>query len=140
MNNRRSAEMKRMTDCASENIKFETSSYGTTLAVVKPNVDTYEHPHEMTHVEYVLVPRQLAQKAIALVLNHDKLLDDTFPPRYLSDVPNLAKTGSTECVTSKSIATQDLRRKFVAILIADVAGYCRLMNEDEAATVSTLTS
>jgi len=28
----------------------------------------------------------------------------------------------------------------VAILIADVVGYCRLMNEDEVATVSTLTS
>jgi class 3 adenylate cyclase len=132
--------MKMMNRCASKAEKFETSSYGTQLAVVKPNVDTYEHPHEMTHLEYVLVPKELVQKAIALVLNHDKLLDDSLPPWYLSDVPNLDKTGSTARVTGKSISTQDLRRKLVAILIADVVGYCRLMNEDEAATVSTLTS
>jgi len=131
--------MKRINDCTSKNVKLESISYGTQLAVVKPNVETTEYPNEMTHVEYVLVPRQLARIAKALVLNHDKLLDDGLPPRYLFDVPNLGKSGSTEWVTSKSITTQALRRKFVAILIADVVGYCRLMNEDEAATVSTLT-
>jgi class 3 adenylate cyclase len=140
--------MKRMNYCASKAKKFDwgvedhekTGSSGFPLAVMKSNVDTTENPHEMTHDEYVLVPRQLAAMAIALVLNHDKLLDDGLPPRYLVDAPNLGKTGSTACVTGKSIATQDLRRKFVAILIADAVGYCRLMNEDEAATVSTLTS
>ena len=129
-----------MTNCVSKAEKLETSSYGTPLAVVKPNVDTYEHPHEMTHVEYVLVPRQLVEMAIALAINHDKLLDDSLPPTYLSDVSNLVKTSNTALVSDKSIATEDQRRKFVAILIADAVGYCRLMNEDEAATVSTLTS
>ena len=132
--------MKRMNYCASKAEKLETISYSTPLAVVKPNMDTYEHPHEMTHVEYVLVPRELAQKAIALVLNHNKLLEDSLPPRYVSDVPNLEKAGSTARVTGKSISTQDLRRKLVAILIADVVEYSRLMNEDEAATVRSLTS
>lgn len=132
--------MKRINHCASKNINLETSSYGTSLAVVNPKVDTYEQPHKTAHIEYVLVPRQLARIAIALVQNHGQLLDESLPPRYLFNVPNPNKIGSTERVTNKSIATQDLRRKFVAILIADVAGYCRLMNEDEAATVSTLTS
>ena len=34
--------------------------------------------------------------------------------------------------------TQDFKRKLTAILSADVAGYSRLMGEDEAATVRTL--
>lgn len=137
---RRNADMKMMNHCGSKTEKLETSSYGTPLAVVKPNVDTYEHPHEMTRVEYVLVPRQLAEMAIALAINHDKLLDDSLSPTYLTDASNLVKTSNTAHVTGKSISTQDLRRKLVAILIADVVGYCRLMSEDEAATVSTLTS
>jgi len=120
-------------------MKLETSSHGMPLVVVKPNMDTTEKPHKMTHIEYVLVPRQLAQIAIALVLNHDKLSDNRLSPKYLFDAP-IVETCDNECVATKLIATQDLRRKFVAILIADVAGYCRLMNEDEAATVSTLTS
>ncbi|MCK5486838.1 MAG: hypothetical protein KAI86_11535, partial [Desulfobacterales bacterium] len=132
-----------MTNCVSKTKKLDwwgedyekTDSYFTPLAVVNPCVDNPERLREMTHLEYVLVPKELAQKAIALVLNHDKLLDDSLPPWYLSDVPNLNKTGSTACVTGKSISTQDLRRKLVAILIADVVGYCRLMSEDEAATV-----
>lgn len=132
--------MKKMNHCASKNMELETSSYVTSLAVVNSRVNNYGQPHKMAHVEYVLVPRQLARIAIALVLNHDELMDDRLPPRYLFNLPHFAKTGSTGCVTGKSIATQDLRRKFVAILIADVAGYCRLMNENEAATVSTLTS
>jgi class 3 adenylate cyclase len=140
MNKRRNADMKRMNYCASKAEKFETSSYGTPLAIVKPDVDTSEYLHEMTHVEYVLVPRQLAQKAIALVLNHDMLLDDGLPPRFFSDVPNLGKIISTTRVTGESIAPEDQRRKLVAIFIADVVGYARLMNEDEAATISTLTS
>ena len=132
--------MKMMNPCASKAKKLEISSYGTPLAVVKPNVGTYEHPHEMTHVEYVLVPRQLAEMAMALAINHDRLLDDSLPPTSLIDASNLVKTSNTALVTGKSISTQDLRRKLVAILIADVVGYCRLMSEDEAATVSTLTS
>jgi adenylate cyclase len=36
------------------------------------------------------------------------------------------------------MATKDFKRKLSAILSADVAGYSRLMGEDEAATVSTL--
>jgi len=36
------------------------------------------------------------------------------------------------------MATKDFKRKLTAILSADVAGYSRLMGEDEAATVSTL--
>ena len=132
--------MKRTNYCASKSEKLEASSYGSPLAVVKPNMDTYQHPYEMTHVEYVLVPRQLAQKAIDLVLNHEKLLDDSLPSRYFSDAPNLAKGISTTRITGESIATEDQRRKLVAILIADAVGYSRLMNEDEAATVSTLTS
>ena len=75
--------MRKMTYCASKAKKFETSSSGFPSAVMKSNLDTTEHLHEMTHVEYVLVPRQLAAMAIALVLNHDKLLDDGLPPRYL---------------------------------------------------------
>lgn len=132
--------MKRMNDCASKKLKLEINSYGNRATAANSEVDTYEQPHKMAHIEYVLVPRQLALVAIALVQNHGKRLDDGLPPRYLFNVPNLTKIGGTECVTSKSIAAQDLRRKFVAILIADVAGYCRLMNEDEAATVSILTS
>jgi class 3 adenylate cyclase len=140
MNKRRTAEMKSMNDCISKNVKLETSSYGTTLAVVKPNVDTTESPNEMTHVEYVLVPKHFAKIAIALVLNPDRLLNDGLRQKYLSDGPNLGKTGGNGCVTTKLITTQEPRRKFVAILVADVVEYCRLMNEDEAATVSTLTS
>jgi hypothetical protein len=34
--------------------------------------------------------------------------------------------------------TQDFRRKLTAVLSADVAGYSRMMGEDEAATVKTL--
>ncbi len=33
----------------------------------------------------------------------------------------------------------EAKRKFAAILSADVAGYSRLMEDDEAATVETLT-
>jgi len=36
------------------------------------------------------------------------------------------------------MATEDFKRKLTAIFIADVAGYSRLMGEDEAATVKTL--
>jgi len=140
VNKIRNADMKMMNPCASKAKKLEISSYGTPLAVVKPNVGTYEHPHEMTHVEYVLVPRQLAEMAMALAINHDRLLDDSLPPTSLTDASNLVKTSNIARVTGKSISTQDLRRKLVAILIADVVGYCRLMSEDEAATVSTLTS
>ena len=38
------------------------------------------------------------------------------------------------------MATQGVKRKLTAILSADVEGYSRLMEEDEAATVETLTS
>ena len=38
------------------------------------------------------------------------------------------------------MATQDLKRKLTAILSADAKGYSRLMGEDEAATVHTLTT
>jgi len=38
------------------------------------------------------------------------------------------------------MADEDYKRKLTAILSADVAGYSRLMGEDEAATVSTLKS
>ena len=34
--------------------------------------------------------------------------------------------------------TQDFKRKLTAVFSADVAGYSRLMGEDEAATVKTL--
>jgi class 3 adenylate cyclase len=34
--------------------------------------------------------------------------------------------------------TQDFQRKLTAVLSADVAGYSRMMGEDEAATVKTL--
>ena len=132
--------MKRMNDCASKKIKLEINSFITQATAVNLKVDTYEQPINQAHIEYVLLPRQLAQIAIAYVLNHEKLLDDDLSPRYLFNVPNLTKIGDTEPVACKSISKQDLRRKFVAILIADVAGYCRLMNEDEAGTVSTLTA
>jgi len=36
------------------------------------------------------------------------------------------------------MATQGFKRKLTAIFSADVAGYSRLMGEDEAATVKTL--
>ncbi|MBW1707831.1 MAG: adenylate/guanylate cyclase domain-containing protein, partial [Deltaproteobacteria bacterium] len=36
------------------------------------------------------------------------------------------------------MTTKDFKRKLSAILSADVAGYSRLMGEDEAATVSTI--
>ena len=35
---------------------------------------------------------------------------------------------------------EGFKRKLTAILSADVAGYCRLMGEDEEATVRTLTA
>ena len=38
------------------------------------------------------------------------------------------------------MAPQDVKRKRTAILSADVAEYSRLMEQDEAATVKTLTS
>ncbi len=38
------------------------------------------------------------------------------------------------------MTTQGVKRKLTAILSADVKGYSRLMREDEAATVSTLTT
>jgi len=38
------------------------------------------------------------------------------------------------------VATEDFKRKLTAIFSADVAGYSRLMGEDEAATVKTLAS
>jgi TolB-like protein len=38
------------------------------------------------------------------------------------------------------MATQDFKRKLTAILSADVKGYCRLMGEDEEATVRTITA
>jgi class 3 adenylate cyclase/TolB-like protein/lipoprotein NlpI len=38
------------------------------------------------------------------------------------------------------MTTQDVKRKLTAILSADVKGYSRLMEEDEAATVKTLTA
>jgi class 3 adenylate cyclase len=124
INKRRNVDMRMMTHCASESKKF----------------DREVEEHEMTHLEYVLVPKQLAQMAIALVLNRDRLLHDSLLPGQLSDVSTPGKTGIAAPVASESIATGDLRRKLVAILIADVVGYSRLMSEDEAATVSTLTS
>jgi adenylate cyclase len=36
------------------------------------------------------------------------------------------------------MATEGLNRKLTAVFSADVAGYCRLMGEDEEATVKTL--
>jgi adenylate cyclase len=36
------------------------------------------------------------------------------------------------------MAAEDFKRKLTAVLSADVAGYSRLMAEDEAATVKTL--
>jgi adenylate cyclase len=38
------------------------------------------------------------------------------------------------------MASEDFKRKLTAVLSADVAGYSRLMSEDEAATVKTLTA
>jgi adenylate cyclase len=38
------------------------------------------------------------------------------------------------------MATQDFKRKLSAIFSADVAGYSRLMGEDEEATVRTIGS
>ena len=38
------------------------------------------------------------------------------------------------------MAEEGFRRKLTAILSADVAGYSRLMAEDETTTVKTLTS
>ncbi len=38
------------------------------------------------------------------------------------------------------MATKDFKRKLTAILSADVAGYSRLMGEDEAATVEAITT
>ena len=38
------------------------------------------------------------------------------------------------------MTTQDFKRKLTAVFSADVAGYSRLMGEDEAATVKTLES
>jgi class 3 adenylate cyclase len=38
------------------------------------------------------------------------------------------------------MAVEGFKRKLVAILSADVAGYSRLMGEDEEATVRTLTT
>ena len=38
------------------------------------------------------------------------------------------------------MTTQDFKRKWLAVFSADVAGYSRLMGEDEAATVKTLES
>ena len=139
-NKKRNADMKMINRCASKARKLEISPHDVPLTVMKPDVCTTEHLQKMTHAEYVLVPSQLAQKFIALVLNHDRLGDHSLPPAYLSDVSNLDKTGSDSCVTRHSILSQDLRRKLVAIFIADVVGYAKLMNEDEAATVSTLTS
>jgi class 3 adenylate cyclase len=137
-----------MTNCISKTKKLDwwgedyekTGSYFTPLSVVKPCVDNPERLREMTHLEYVLVPKQLAQMATALVLNLDKLLHNSPLPEHLFDVSQPGKTGSTAPVEGGLISTEDLRRKLVAILIADVVGYCRLMNEDEAATISTLTS
>ncbi len=37
------------------------------------------------------------------------------------------------------MSTEDFRRKLTAILSADVEGYSRLMGQDEAGTISTLT-
>jgi class 3 adenylate cyclase len=36
--------------------------------------------------------------------------------------------------------TQDFKRKLAAVFSADVAGYSRLMGDDERATVDTITS
>ena len=38
------------------------------------------------------------------------------------------------------MATEDLKCKLTAVLSGDVAGYSRLMSEDEGATVRTLTA
>ena len=38
------------------------------------------------------------------------------------------------------MATKDFKRKLTAILSADVKGYSRLMGEDEAQTVKTITA
>ena len=37
------------------------------------------------------------------------------------------------------MADKDFKRKLAAILSADVEGYCRLMGQDEVATIRTLT-
>jgi adenylate cyclase len=42
-------------------------------------------------------------------------------------------------MTDDSMNTEKYKRRLTAIFSADVAGYSRLMGEDEAATVSTIT-
>jgi class 3 adenylate cyclase len=140
VNKKRNADMKMINHCASKARKLEISPHDAPFAVRKPDVDTNRHLDEMSHIEYVLVPRQFAQNAFALVLSHDQLLDHGLPSWHLSDVSNLKKTSSNATVTGHSILSQDLRRKLAVIFIADVVGYAKLMNENESATVSTLTA
>jgi class 3 adenylate cyclase len=61
-------------------------------------------------------------------------------PRYSSPMPSLVAPQFTEHAEGNPALMENPRRKLVAILIADVVGYCRLMYEDEVATVSRLNS
>ena len=50
----------------------------------------------------------------------------------------LYPSGSFCILRGEAMASEDFRRKLTAIFSADVAGYSRLMGEDEEATIRTI--
>ena len=77
-------------------------------------------------------------QAVGPVLMDDSLSVYTPLPRYSSQVASPEASRSIERSAGNALVMENPRRKLVAILIADVAGYCRLMYEDEVATVGQL--
>ena len=72
------------------------------------------------------------------VLFCDKTSINRIAPSSFSDRPGQGEILNPEHKPGEVIVKENSSRKLVAILIADVVGYCRLMYEDEIETVSQL--
>jgi hypothetical protein len=59
-------------------------------------------------------------------------------PIYFSDLPISSCIWQTFCSRGLVMAQDKFKRKLTTIFCADMAGYSRLMGEDEAVTVITL--
>jgi len=84
-----------------------------------------------TRPDYVLVPKPLARMVPGLAPDHGIGLEDPPLPGFAAAQPAERK----DLPAPFAVHPCNPRRKLVAIMNADVVDYCRLMNDDEAATV-----
>jgi class 3 adenylate cyclase len=109
------------------------------MVVTNAGLDGSGHSHAMGHLEYVLVPKPFVEMAVALVLEQGDVWDEGVSS-LLSDPPIPAENLARALLPDSVGHRKTMRRRLTAIFSADVVGFCRLMNENEVATVSRLTS